>query len=216
MMSFNSKIPARYRMLDGKASIELKLREPRQLFDERDPAPFRDRDLDDDAARYILNSFKDLKHQRDVKVSIYFESLGDLEDRPQVIAAAIRTYFRYEADLKRRALRDLFREGLFALLIGLSFLATVSYFVHGTAAKPDDLLISMLHEGVYIMGLVAMWKPISIFLYDWWPILGAQRTYARLSEVEVEVLPMTLSASRPRQEAAAQAAVHKIPQPTTA
>ena len=33
---------SRYPVIDGKASVELKLRTPRQLFDERDPAPFRD------------------------------------------------------------------------------------------------------------------------------------------------------------------------------
>lgn len=215
MQTFKSKIPSRYRMLDGKPSIELKLRNPRQLFDERDPAPFRERDLDDDAARYIVNSFKDLKDQNHVKLSIYFESLGDIEDRPQVIQAAIHAFFRYEADAKRRDLRDLFRQGFMALLIGLTFLFTLSYFAHGAETKPGGLLGSMMHEGLFIMGWVAMWKPISIFLYDWWPMQDALGTYKRLSTVEVEILPMMTTEARPRQDERTSA-VHSIPQATTA
>lgn len=39
----------RYRMEGGQTCIDIKLRNADQLFDGRDPAPFRDRDLDDDA-----------------------------------------------------------------------------------------------------------------------------------------------------------------------
>ena len=33
-----------------------------------------------------------------------------------------------------------------------------------------------------------MWRPLEIFLYDWWPILGEQRVRERLSRVEVRVV----------------------------
>jgi hypothetical protein len=83
----------RYRVVDGKHSIELKLRTPHQLFDERDPAPFRERDLDDDAARYLLGSFRDAKSLGDVKVSLYFETMGEFRERPHVIIEAIHGFY---------------------------------------------------------------------------------------------------------------------------
>jgi hypothetical protein len=33
-----------------------------------------------------------------------------------------------------------------------------------------------------------MWRPLEIFLYDWWPILGQQRLYDRLSRIAVRIV----------------------------
>ena len=197
----NSK--ARYRVLDGKASVELKLRTPHQLFDERDPAPFRERDLDDDAARYILASFRELRDHNDVKLSLYFDSLGKFSDRPEVIEDAIHAFFSFESEMKRRELRDIFRQGIISLIIGVTFLClctniAVKLGVLGLAEGAHENWVgTMLHEGLFIMGWVAMWRPISIFLYEWWPIQEALTTFKRLGALEVEVLPMQFNPQPP-------------------
>lgn len=46
----------RYKHAEGKRWIEVRVKSSQQLFDARDPAPFRDRDLDDDFIEYILSS----------------------------------------------------------------------------------------------------------------------------------------------------------------
>jgi hypothetical protein len=38
-----------------------------------------------------------------------------------------------------------------------------------------------------ILGWVANWKPMEIFLYNWWPIAQRRNLYLRLSRAEVEV-----------------------------
>jgi len=35
---------------------------------------------------------------------------------------------------------------------------------------------------------VAMWRPLEIFLYDWWPIRADARLFARLSSMPVELV----------------------------
>jgi len=45
---------ARYRVEDGRSWIDIRVAQSRQLFDGRDPAPFRERDLDDDAVEYLV------------------------------------------------------------------------------------------------------------------------------------------------------------------
>ena len=42
-------------------------------------------------------------------------------------------------------------------------------------------------EGLTIAGWVAMWKPLEIHLYDWWPVRRRGRTFEKLSRVPVEV-----------------------------
>ena len=32
-----------------------------------------------------------------------------------------------------------------------------------------------------------MWRPLEVFLYDWWPILGEVRLFDRLSQMPVRI-----------------------------
>jgi hypothetical protein len=52
----------------------------------------------------------------------------------------------------------------------------------GTAA-------SVAREGLTIAGWVAMWRPMQIYLYDWWPLRTKARTFLRLSRMPVEISP---------------------------
>jgi hypothetical protein len=42
-----------------------------------------------------------------------------------------------------------------------------------------------------IIGWVAMWQPITVFLYELWPIIRLKRIYEKISTMEIEVLPLT-------------------------
>lgn len=187
MQNLAPKIKNRYRVVDGKTSIELKLKTPHQLFDERDPAPFRERDLDDDAVRYIVDSYEGISSDaEDIKLSLYFAEMGNFRNEGDVIPKAIRAFFEYEAELRHRELRETFREGLISLMIGLTFLLICSWFSHSSYAE-SGLLQTFTKEGLMLMGWVSMWRPINIFLYEWWPIRGDMKTMQELSQVEIEV-----------------------------
>lgn len=188
-----TRLRPRYRVSGGKHSIELKLQTPHQLFDERDPAPFWVRDLDDEAARYIIGSFRDLKGLGDAKLTLYLEAMGDFAGRTQEIADAIHAFFRYESEAKRRELREIFKQGVLSLVIGAMFLATCMTLAGARFSGAGSQLLSIFHEGLVIMGWVAMWKPISIFLYEWWPIYESLTVLRKLSRVEVEIFSATES-----------------------
>ena len=40
-----------------------------------------------------------------------------------------------------------------------------------------------------LLGWVANWKPIEIFLYDWWPIAKRRDLYRRLAAASAEFRP---------------------------
>jgi hypothetical protein len=40
-----------------------------------------------------------------------------------------------------------------------------------------------------ISGWVAMWRPIQIFLYAWWPVRNLGRLYDKLSHLKIDLLP---------------------------
>jgi hypothetical protein len=45
----------------------------------------------------------------------------------------------------------------------------------------------LLRESLVIGGWVALWRPLEIFLYDWWPLRADRRLFQRLSEAEIEI-----------------------------
>jgi hypothetical protein len=47
------------------------------------------------------------------------------------------------------------------------------------------MLWSIIEEGFLISGWVAMWRPIQVFLYDWWPIRRRRRIYEKLAQIPV-------------------------------
>ena len=44
-----------------------------------------------------------------------------------------------------------------------------------------------MQESLIIVGWVANWKPIEIFLYDWWPFKRSINLYQRLRDAAVVV-----------------------------
>ena len=48
-------------------------------------------------------------------------------------------------------------------------------------------MLDVVRESLSIGGWVAMWRPMEIFLYDWWPIRAEARLYGRLSAMPVRI-----------------------------
>lgn len=72
---------------------------------------------------------------------------------------------------------------------GLLFLAAC-LGVSELFAKIGQSSSSMiLKESLTIGGWVAMWRPLEIYLYDWWPIRVEQRMLERLARMRVTLSP---------------------------
>jgi hypothetical protein len=164
--------------------IEIKLSETNQLFNSMDPSPFRERDLDPDAAAYIMAAVRELHDHSRVKLVVYFPGPHE-EGLEGMIHQAIRNYFSYRERAARFGVRQKLRLGRSSLLVGLVFLAVCNVF---RLLLPDEgVSTKTLSEGLLIVGWVAMWKPLEILLYEWWPLLTDARLDARIRELPVEV-----------------------------
>jgi hypothetical protein len=53
----------------------------------------------------------------------------------------------------------------------------------------------VIREGFLIGGWVAMWRPLEVFLYDWWPIRAEARLFDRLSRMPVRIDYKEISSS---------------------
>lgn len=174
----------------GDGLIEMRLRDIDQLFDPVDPSPFGQQDLSQWAAEYIVESVKEMRPQAPRELVIVIdEPWGGDPGRASIVGQAVRDFFARQAMLLRRSLRRLLRRGLVTLAIGVAFLVAcfaLSRFIAWLLG--DGPLPTLLREGSAIVGWVAMWRPIEIFLYDWWPIVGERRLYDRLSRLDVRLV----------------------------
>jgi hypothetical protein len=169
--------------------IEVRVRDLIQLFDSMDPSPFHEKDLDGDAEEYIVSSANELPGRVPFTLVVHVERASDDPEQAAVLRDAVRDHFARQSELSRRALRRLLRRGWISLLIGLSFLAAA---LLGGAYLERRMgggnLATMLREGLLIGGWVAMWRPMEIFLYDWWVIRGERRIHDRLSRLDVRIV----------------------------
>lgn len=172
----------------SKHRIEIKLRELPQLFNQMDPAPFHERDLDPAAADYIA-SWADEYPLGDTVEIVFHLGLPALESDPQgLIESAVHNYFRDRASDKRLEFRRLMREGQKALAIGLVFLGACVALVQALPRGGEPTVRGVLRESLLIAGWVAMWRPMQIYLYDWWPIRRRRRLFEKLACAPIRVL----------------------------
>src|SRR5215510_6340160 len=168
------------------AAIEIRLSQPQQLFNSLDPSPFHERDLDEDAEQYIVDSADEYPLDQPLTLVVYLPAAQAPSIVPD-LATGIHHYFAYRADETRRRLRIFFREGRIALVVGVTFLFLCIALRQLILMAATGLVVQIADEGLYIVGWVAMWRPLEIFLYDWRPIRRRQRLFAKLAEIPVVV-----------------------------
>jgi hypothetical protein len=168
-------------------SIELGLRDVRQLFNSMDPSPFNEKDLDDDAEEFIVSSAQEFPPATRLTLRIHLAE-WPTEDPTELIRSAVHNYFAYRAKLNRQEFRLLMKRGRGSLFIGLLFLVTCLLISKLVIGSSSETWAGVVRESLTIAGWVAMWRPMEIYLYDWWPLRRRGRVYTKLSAMPVEVI----------------------------
>jgi hypothetical protein len=177
----------RYRIEEGKWCIDVRLKSARQLFDLRDPAPFRERDLDPGAVDYLLTSIHEIPRRAPVRIAIHIAEREAGFDRG-VLTDAIRAHFEHERNLVNRAITRNFRHGRYLLFIGAFVLALFLTLSHLSSEwQALGFAKEILSEGLVITGWVAMWRPAESLLYDWWPLYEQRRFIDKLLVSEIKI-----------------------------
>ena len=158
------------------------------MFNEIDPSPFNDRDLDPKAEAFIVDWASGLPRRARLALRVHLHRAAGPHEEAKVLRDAIHEFFARRTTEARRRLRELFHRGRLSLLIAVAFLA-LALMVGDRVPDffPDSRLALLVREGVLIVGWVAMWRPVELFLYDWWPILADVRLRERLSRMPVRI-----------------------------
>jgi hypothetical protein len=182
--------------LPAKCSvIEVHVSELKRLFNAIDPSPFRERDLDPKAEEFIVGWAKDLPSDARLALLVHLDRPAGLPEEGAALRDAVHEYFRQRGAASRRALRQLFRRGRTSLLIGVIFLTGLIALADLIAPHVKSGVAEVVRESLLIGGWVAMWKPLEIFLYDWWPLNSDAKVFDRLATMPVQIQYMTDSHS---------------------
>ena len=177
------------------AVIQVHVAELKQLFNSIDPSPFRNKDLDPKAEEFIVDWAKDMPRDMPLALVVDLDRPAGLQDEAAVLRDAIHEFFRQRALAFRRRLRELFRVGRTSLVIGLIALAAAIALGDFLASLMKGSRIGeILRESLTIGGWVSMWRPLEVFLYDWWPIRNEARLSDRLAAMPVRIRYMNTAA----------------------
>jgi hypothetical protein len=170
--------------------IEIKLRDLNQLFNSMDPSPFHEKDLDHDAEDFIEGWAQEFPRRDPVTLVIHLDEKVDSTETQRSVEKAVRHYFAYKANLNGREFNRLMKQGRTSLLVGLSFLGAC-LAASELVARLGGPLSLLLRESLAIAGSVAMWRPMEIYLYEWWPLRRRGQIFEKMSHMPVAVHSVT-------------------------
>ncbi|MFZ1990497.1 MAG: hypothetical protein WAW96_12085 [Alphaproteobacteria bacterium] len=175
---------------ESHGTIELRVEEISQLFDNLDPFPFRERDLDKDAEAYIVGWARELPRRQPLSIIVHLPRDEAETRQAGLLGEAMKGYFANRAEAAQLELKELYRVGRRSLYIGVCVLAAcllLGQIVSGRLGT--GYLGRFVEESLVILGWVANWKPMEIMLYDWLPIKRRLDLYRRLARAEVGLKP---------------------------
>lgn len=173
---------SRYRAEDGVSIIDVRLANVERLFDNRDPAPFRERDLDPSLVEYLIDSCHDLA-TRPFRIVFWLEQTSP----PAGVEAAVRAHFAYDLvrlDRDRGIQRRIGWIALSIASVAIVALIGVSNFI---AELVTGTLGAGLKEALLISGWVLMWRPVELLIYDSIPWRHERNAVRRILNTPIQV-----------------------------
>lgn len=172
----------------ARRRIELNLLDVDQLFNTMDPSPFHEKDLDHDAEEFILSWAEEFHLDDPLELVVHLTEYPPGKELQPVVERAVQHYFGYRARLNELEFRRLMQRGRTSLMVGLPFLALCTFAAEFLRLRGSLVFTSLLAEGLTIAGWVALWRPLEIYLYSWWPLRQRGKVFEKLSRMPVRVL----------------------------
>lgn len=163
--------------------IELHVGDPSGLFAPFDASSLRARHLDHEVEQFIVH------RAQETTSACYALAVQHPNRSPRfdaiALSDAIRKHFAHRSEEELRRLTAQIREARRDLLIGFVFLllcAALALVAWKLLPAPLGLFVE---QGLLIIGWVALWRPIDLFLYELRPLRSRRALYDTLARMEV-------------------------------
>ena len=172
----------RSRTEDGEAILEVRVTTVERIFDNRDPAPFRERALDPDFVEYLVEGGRD-RAAGTMRIVVWLAQ----SCAPGEVEQAIHAHFDHALERTRRRRREQLRIGWTALAVAAVAVVVLMGVGELVAKNVAGTLGSGLREALVISGWVLMWRPIELIIYDGIPWRRERRILRALREARIDV-----------------------------
>lgn len=166
-----------------------------ELFNSLDTSPFFTQEPDPAAELYIEKWARRFPAHSQLHLSVHLASAPADAGQAARLARALRKHFDLSAQNTRADLADLLWQGRLSLLIGCGFVAACILLADYLRTSAPGPTTAIFREGLTIIGWVALWRPVQIFLYEWWPIWRRVQVLRNLKHMRIELLVNDVSIS---------------------
>ena len=173
-----------YRREGDTWQIDLRLGCLGQLAHSLDPSPLTNRELAPDAERYIVDAARELPRRDPLALTLWLPSSELGQAAAERVSTTVRHHFEWEAQTARRRLREHLRAASRATTLGLAFMA-LCMLIRSLLMPMDNLFAYTGIEGLMVIGWVALWRPVEMYLYDWWPLRREAEFMQRLASMDI-------------------------------
>jgi hypothetical protein len=160
-------------------NIDELLRSPGSLY--------RKRTLKADAEEFIVEEAEAIPRKAAINMKVYlaFSEIKYKDD----IAPAIHRHFCYRREQSQKKYKRILQYGWRILFIALGLLAVIFSLTEiAIRFMPDNRIVLFIRESFIIFGWVALWRPLELLLYDWYPVKTNINLYYRLEHSNVQII----------------------------
>jgi hypothetical protein len=162
---------------DGAYFIEIAISTLEDFFDQLDPAPHDERDVEPRICQRIMEQIIVFPPKASVKFLIHIPKR--LKNKESVMRNALQHHFEHELLDSRLHLKRRLMKGRITFLAA-SMIFVTAMTLSSLLEQSDSMLLYIVAEGLYIGGWVSLWHPIQTLLYEWLPLSQHEKTYKRL------------------------------------
>lgn len=141
--------------------------------------------VDSDASEYLHNEADLIRLNHDVRLEVSIPKIT--KEEKNLATNVLHKFFDYRAQMAKKDLAHNFAQGITAIIFSVILVISCALiFIIFKALGASDGLMTLISSILMIACWVAVWTPVEIFLFNWWPIRHEVRVYKKLSTMEVE------------------------------
>lgn len=125
-----------------------------------------------------------------LQARLLLDEMPDSETKRR-LDAALGAMASYQDERHDEQLTTIRKDGIRALGKGLLFMLAcmVISAVAGQTTILPDLFRNLVSEGFVIAGWVALWHPMELLLYEWWPVSRDRKLYRLIAGMSYTIEP---------------------------